>query len=107
MRTAGVVAIVGMLVAAAAGLQSVRETRYGTPPEVEASLYVSGGTLSNLTRGYTALAADLYWIRTIQYYGDLKRRLVAQADGQPPAERFPLLYPLLDNTTTLDPSFAI
>jgi hypothetical protein len=107
MRTAGIVVIVGVLMAVAAGLQGVRERRYGTPAEVEASLYVSGGTLSSLTKGYGALAADLYWIRTIQYYGDLKRRLARPAGGQPAATGFPLLYGLLDNTTTLDPAFSI
>ena len=107
MRTAGIVVIVGLLMAVAAGLQQVRESWYGTPAEVEASLYVSGRTLSSLTKGYGALAADLYWIRTIQYYGGLARRLEGRADGQPPAEGFPLLYGLLDNTTTLDPVFSI
>ena len=40
--------------------------------------------------------ADVYWIRTIQHYGrDFKNRKRAN--------RFELLYPLLDLTTTLDP----
>ena len=64
-----------------------------------------------LTRGYNALAADLYWIRAIQYYGGAKRRLrTLQAAGAADASRAPdyqLLYPLLDLTTTLDPRFNI
>ena len=34
MRTAGMVVIVGLLLALAAGLQQVRESRYGTPAEI-------------------------------------------------------------------------
>jgi hypothetical protein len=42
--------------------------------------------------------SDVYWIRTIQHYGrDFKNRKRAN--------RFELLYPLLDLTTTLDPRF--
>lgn len=107
MQTLGVVVLAGTLMAAAAGLQQVREQRYGRPSEVESSLYLSGATLSNVTKGYAALAADLYWIRAIQYYGGLKRQAEHAADQAPPATGFPLLYGLLDNTTTLDPAFSI
>jgi tetratricopeptide (TPR) repeat protein len=107
MRTAAIVILVAVLLATAAGMQSLRESRYGTPPEVEASLYITRGAASNLTKGYAALAADLYWIRTIQYYGDLKRRLAEPAGSDASTDGFPLLYGLLDNTTTLDPRFSI
>ena len=49
---------------------------------------------------FDALAADVYWIRSIQSYGrDLKDR------SRP--GRFELVEPLLDLTTTLDPQFLI
>ena len=49
---------------------------------------------------FDALAADVYWIRSIQSYGrDLKDR--SRTD------RFALVQPLLDLTTTLDPHFLI
>jgi hypothetical protein len=59
------------------------------------------------------LAADLYWIRAIQYYGgtrlhdDTPEARQAAQEGATPQSRFELLYPLLDMTTTLDPRFNI
>lgn len=118
LRTCGVAAVVAALIAAGAWIQHVREARYTPPPDVEASLYLPGNALKHLTVGYNALAADLYWIRAIQYYGDLKLRLekpgsatVSSGQADVSADRsgtaFPLLYPLLDITTTLDPAFNI
>ncbi len=49
--------------------------------------------------GFENLAADLYWLRTVQYYGG-KRRDVTNKD-------FDLLEPLLRITVTLDPDFKI
>lgn len=46
--------------------------------------------------GYHDLVADLYWLRTIQYFG---KHLMDD-------ERYPLLAPLLDFTTGLDPQFV-
>ena len=45
--------------------------------------------------GFTGLAADLTWIRTVQYFGDRMER----------RELFPQLYQLVDMTTSLDPHF--
>ncbi len=60
------------------------------------------------------MAADLYWIRAIQYYGGTKRRVEAEMQwpAPPPSlaklpDDYPLLYPLLDITTTLDPRFNV
>lgn len=113
LRTLGVVVVVAALLGGAAAVQGVRETRFPAPPPSEDSLYVtSGTTLRRLTVGYSALAADLYWIRAIQYYGGVKLRLdktpapVVQA-GAPAAVDYTLLYPLLDLTTSLDPLFNI
>jgi tetratricopeptide (TPR) repeat protein len=119
-----VVVLVGALLAAAAGLQRVREKRYPSRDVADASLYItSGSTLRRLTAGYNALAADLYWIRAIQYYGDIKLKLGdtalalerVQPGNAPPAPGpsggappdYSLLYPLLDLTTSLDPRFNI
>lgn len=108
----GVLAVV-VLVAGAAVLQGAREVRFPRPPASEESLYVTSGTTARrLALGYSALAADLYWIRTIQYYGGVKLRLErdgprpASADGTLPSD-YALLHPLLDLTTTLDPAFNI
>ena len=45
--------------------------------------------------GFTGLAADVTWIRTVQYFG-------SRIEGE---ERFPQLYQLVDMTTSLDPHF--
>jgi len=60
-------------------------------------LLSSGRVLKNLSLGYDALLADIYWTRVVQYYG---ARL-----GKPEAT-FDLLWPLLDITTTLDPKLV-
>jgi hypothetical protein len=100
------------LIAGAAGLQYVREQRYPPQPVVsDETLFIrSGEAARRLTTGYHALAADLYWIRAIQHYGQTRIRLTTppagggQPDGRP---RYELLHPLLDLTTTLDPHFNI
>ena len=108
-----------LLVGAAAELQALRERVYPPPEDTEASLYIrSGDAVRDLSGAYTALAADLYWIRTIQYYGGGARRNAQDEAGAsfipaPPAsiaalsDAYPLLYPMLDITTTLDPRFNI
>jgi hypothetical protein len=110
------VTLVAVLLAAAVQLQAARERAYPSGDETEESLYLrSGLALRRLTGAYNILFADLYWIRAIQYYGGTKNRL----DGmrtfgplpEPPpsiaADAYPLLHPLLDITTTLDPRFNI
>src|SRR5439155_2530479 len=108
-----------LLLSAAAELQAVRESAFPPKEEADAALYVqSGTTLRRLSGAYSALAADLYWIRAIQYYGGLARALQEQALREsfvpppPPAlaavdDAFPLLYAMLDIVTTLDPRFTI
>ena len=46
------------------------------------------------------LAADIYWIRAVVHYGSERRSPAAP-------NRYGLLYPLLDMTTTLDPNFDV
>lgn len=107
-RAIGVTMIVFALIAVGAWLQSVRERVYPASIPPESELYVtSGSAVSNLTKGYNALAADLYWIRAIQYYGDLKLRTKHEATEGNADFSYPRLYPLLDITTTLDPRFKI
>jgi len=111
VQVVAVVLLVGALLAAAAGLQRVREEKYPSTAIADASLYVtSGNTLRRMTAGYNALAADLYWIRAIQYYGDINLKphvapALVPSRGAP--ADYQLLYPLLDLTTSLDPRFNI
>ena len=105
-RTVAVVAAAGALLGAAAWLQGVRERAYPSPAVSEETLYItSSRAIRYLTAGYHALAADLYWIRTIQYYGSTKLKGVEEPAQEGGA--YPLLFPLLDLTTSLDPRFNI
>ena len=112
----GVAVLAAVLLAGAAKLQALREIAYPPPPLDEDTLYVTSGTaVRRLTGAYRALAADVYWVRAIQYYGGAKRRLAANALApEPPpmiaaidSGEYRELYPMLDVTTSLDPHFNI
>src|SRR5207253_469415 len=112
----GAIVLVAALLAGAIQVQAARERAYPTPEVVEDAVYVtSGSAVRRLTSAYNALAADVYWIRTIQYYGGTKRRLAAQPVRlEPPpmlvaveTNEYGQLYTLLDITTSLDRSFTI
>ncbi|PYT09406.1 MAG: hypothetical protein DMF60_02610 [Acidobacteria bacterium] len=70
----------------------------------EALYFSSGKTIKKMSLGMDALAADIYWIRTVQYFG---RKLVDS--GKPLSSaaatdlRLDLLAPLLNIVVTLDP----
>ena len=71
-------------------------------PDSETMLYVrSPDTVKRLVLGFRSLAADVYWIRTIQHYG---RQRLSRAPGE---RDYSILHPLLDLTTSLDPYFDI
>ncbi len=64
------------------------------------SLYLwQGGQVKRLFQGFEALAADIYWLRTVQYFGG--QRAFASD------KRFELLEPLINIVTTLDPRMEI
>ena len=81
-----------------------------TPREAisEEKLYFSSGeSIKRMSLGLDGLAADIYWIRTVQYFG---RKLIdSRPPGEPPSFgstkeiRMDLLAPLLDIIVTLDP----
>jgi len=101
LRGAGVAFALAGLVAAAVGLQVVRDRVYGEPRPERGLLYVrSPETVRRLSLSYAALLADLYWVRAVQYYGGTRL-------SHDPNRNFDLLHPLLDITTTLDPAFNI
>src|SRR3954471_16998183 len=54
----------------------------------------SAKAVKRMSLGYTGLLADIYWTRAVQYFG---KKHIKQAN------RFDLLYPLLDLATSLDP----
>jgi hypothetical protein len=66
----------------------------------EEVLYLwSGEQVRRMVPGFESVIADLYWLRTVQYFGG--QRVFAKE------KRFDLLEPLVDITTTLDPKFEI
>lgn len=69
-------------------------------------LYVSPQAARRLSLGFNGLAADWYWLRTLQYVG----RKVTAHKGQIQIDdlgalELRALAPLLDHATTLDPQF--
>jgi hypothetical protein len=117
-RASIVYAIVAVLAlgAISVGLQMLRDARDPLPSSEEETLYLSRRATGRLVFTHRSLAADLYWIRAIQYFGSRTQRaqrLAATLLPPPPAlaanpsVSFDLLYPLLDITTTLDPQFNI
>ncbi|HUK32713.1 MAG TPA: hypothetical protein VLV86_02315, partial [Vicinamibacterales bacterium] len=96
-------------------LQAVRDRIPLTTSDAE-TLYLTDRAVGRSVFTYRPLAADLYWIRAIQYFGGRARIARARAadplDPPPsislvPPLSFDQLYPLLDVTTTLDPKFNI
>lgn len=90
-----------LLVACAVGwsleLRTLDTLRTGAT--LEEVLYISSpSVLRRMSLGYTGLLADLYWTRTVQYFG---RKHVERA------KRYDLLPKLLDITTGLDPHLVV
>jgi hypothetical protein len=103
VRRPPVVAVVGGAVAfalATAALAASERLRPISPDgAAEPLVYFRSSSLtSRLFLSFDALAADVYWMRTIQYYGRSR---------QVPGSRFERLEPLLNHTTTLDPRFHV
>lgn len=70
----------------------------------ETLFFSSGKTIKKLSLGFDALAADIYWIRTVQYFG---RKLIDSGKPLTSATtddiRMDLLAPLLNIVVDLDP----
>jgi len=91
----------GVLGVCAIGTQVALDGAFTTfAPERAVQWVRSPGATRRLTLGFGTLAADLYWIRAVQYYGSTK---LSEAKNK----NYDLLYPLLDIATTLDPRFNI
>lgn len=87
------------VVALIVGSSSLLDARAPLTQSADRGLYLrSGGVAKALAMSFDVLAADVYWLRTIQHFGG--DRLSGRRD-----KPFELLYPLLDLTTTLDPHF--
>ncbi len=84
---------VPLLFAALFALQTRIDARTRTEAQEELLLR-SPRAIEKISLGYDSLLADIYWTRAVQYYGG---KLADQN------LHFPLLWPLLDISTTLDP----
>jgi hypothetical protein len=98
-----------LFMTASVWLQRVRDRAYPTAPIEDDALYVtSPNTARRLSLAYQSVAADLYWIRTLQYFGGTKRIVDAGGTITDPSRRqYASLFPLLDLTTSLDPRFNL
>jgi len=76
------------------------DQRLGAFRSQEDVLYLwQGEQVKRFFPGFEALAADIYWLRTVQYFGG------RQVHGE--GMRLALLRPLIEITTTLDPRLDI
>ena len=76
------------------------------PNVVDESLYLNDKTARRISLGFNGLAADWYWMRSLQYVG--KKMLNFEGDislDDLSQLNMKLLAPLLDTATTLDPEF--
>jgi tetratricopeptide (TPR) repeat protein len=107
LRTTVAVVVVAIGAVAAVALASWLDAH--RPPPLETSdenLYLSGNTARRMSLGFNGLAADWYWMRSLQYVG---RKVLAipqnvQLDDISQLN-LKLLPSLLDTATTLDPQF--
>lgn len=89
------------------GLQRWIDARRNPSALIEDTLYISSGkALKRLSLGFDGLVADLYWLRTIQYFGRKAQqvkgvRTINDVSGW----RLDLLEPMLNITTELDPHY--
>ncbi len=116
-RASLAVAVVAVLVCGGLSvwLQAARDSMPLETSESE-TVYLTERAAGRMVFTHRLLAADLYWIRAIQYFGSRSRAARARQTDlfEPPPSlssetptSFDQLYPLLDITTTLDPRFNI
>ena len=101
----GLVVVIGMTCAAllARRIDTLRPP--ADPNAIDESLYLDGKTARRISLAFNGLAADWYWMRSLQYVG---RKIIN--DNDVPIDNLgvlnlKLLAPLLDTATTLDPQF--
>jgi hypothetical protein len=106
---AACMALIVVGLAAAISLQAARDRWYPTiASPVDELYFTNGDAVGRLALSYKSLLSDIYWIRAVQYFGSTRIEARSGAARKAPATaRYDLLYPLLDVTTSLDPSFNI
>ena len=101
-QSAALLLTTAALLGLATVLQMQRDRVYaeGARPD-EGVLYVQSPRLmARAALSFDSVLADVYWIRALQHYGYYRLH-------QDAPQRYRLLYPLLDLTTSLDPHFNV
>ena len=94
------VAMAGLLTAAVA-VQIVRDRGWQPYEPPAGLLWIRSGPLAErLALSFDSLAADVYWIRTVVYFGGQRR----STSG---VKNYDQLFPMLDLVTSLDPHFRV
>ena len=66
--------LIALFMAASVWLERVRDRTFPAVAIEDDALYVtSANSARRLSLAYQSVAADLYWIRTLQYFGGTKR----------------------------------
>jgi hypothetical protein len=101
MKTWHLVAAIAALLVAAVLVQVRRDSGWQAyEPATPVMWLKAGPALKSATLGYDAIVSDLYWMRTVVYFG--RQRLSKDTN-----KNYDLLSPLLDLVTTLDPRFIV
>ncbi|NNE66020.1 MAG: hypothetical protein HKN33_05585 [Pyrinomonadaceae bacterium] len=110
MKRKYLIGIIGVFcLLAAISVSKILDSRKSelTPADEPSELTLKGERLNGYALGAEGLLADWYWMRSLQYIGDKLYKARDQKidlDNLKPLDP-KLLYPLLDNATTLDPEF--
>ena len=110
VRTTLLALIVAAGLGSAIALQSARDRWFPQVASPVDEIYFSSGeALGRMALSFKSLLADVYWMRAVQYFGGTRLDVKNGVAPKPGSGRtgYDLLYPLLDVTTTLDPSFNI
>lgn len=100
-RNGKLFAAIAVLLLVSFAVQVVRDRGWQPYRPENSLLWVQSATMAKrLSLGFTNLAADVYWMRAVIYYGSKRR-----TGGATP--NYDLLYPLLDLVTSLDPHFRV
>jgi tetratricopeptide (TPR) repeat protein len=93
-------AIIAALMTASIAIQVVRDRGWQPYQPPSGVMWVRSGEFAKrLALGFDNVAADVYWMRAVVYFGG--HRLAEQARS------FDQLFPLLDLVTSLDPYFTV
>ena len=107
-KSRGWIALLIVGLGASITLQHWIDGQRGIGSAVEDALYISSGkTLKRASLGFDGLLADLYWLRTVQYFGSKSQQLKGDINiGNVNDWNLNLLEPLINITTELDPNYV-